>query len=91
MTRHKATKLLTKSRRKHRDGTLNEVNTGSTFARITVKRSVWFDKVRCVGNMNSNFVSPVLVQFDRQGVIKILGRNRIDTKNAGFTKILPNL
>ena len=66
---------------------MSEINTGGTLASITIQSSVWLDEERNVGNMNTDVICTIFVEFDREGVIEIFSRVRIDGENTFGTKI----
>ena len=87
----KAAELLAQGGRKHRHGALDEVDTGSTLARIAVESSVGLDKVGNVGDVNPNVIRAVLVDLNGESVVEILGSVGIDSEDTLATEILANL
>ena len=66
---NKTTKLLAQDGWQHRHSALDQIYAGSTFACISIQRSVGLDKVRDVSNVNTDFISSVVVKFYRHRVI----------------------
>lgn len=87
----KTAELVAQSRRQHWYSPLNEVDTGSPLASITVKRGVGLDEVGYISNVNSNIVRAILVDLDRQSIVEIFGVVGIYGENTFTTKILANL
>lgn len=87
LTWQETAQLLTQSRRQHRNSALSEINTGGTLASITIQSSVGLDEERNIRNVNTDVICTIFVEFDREGVIEIFSRVRIDGENTFGTKI----
>lgn len=70
---------------------MNEVNTGGTLTSIAVESSVGLDEVSDIGDVDTDVVCAILVERDRQSVVKILGSVGVDGENALLTEVLANL
>ena len=75
----------------HRDGSLNEVDTGGPLLGITVERSIGFYEVGDISDMNTDVVGTIVVGFDGQCVIQILGEGGVDCEGTLLPQVSPNL
>ena len=64
-----------------------EVDAGRPLPCVAVESSVGLDEERNVRNMNTDVICTIFVEFDREGVIEIFSRVRIDGENTFGTKI----
>lgn len=88
---NKTAKLLTESRGKHWHSALDKVDTGGTLASITIQGSVRLDEVGHIGDVNTDIIGAILVVFDRDGIVNVLGRFGIDGEYTFTTQVLADL
>ena len=80
LARIQTTNLRTRVRREHRRGALREVRARRSLTSVTIKKGVKFNKMRDIGDMHSNIISPV---------VKVTSANPVDCENAVFTQVTP--
>jgi hypothetical protein len=83
-----AAELLTECRRKHWHCALHQIDTGGTFASITIQSSIGLHKVRDVCDVHSNVISAIFVDLEGYRIIKILCSFRINCEYAFAAQIL---
>jgi hypothetical protein len=83
--------LLAKSGRKHRNGTLNEIDAGGSLTSIPVEGGVGLHEERHVCDMNANIISAVVIGFDGERVIEIPSGFRINSEESFFSEIFTGL
>jgi hypothetical protein len=82
LARDQAAQLLAESRRQHWHSTLHEVDTGRTLLGVPIKSGVWLDEVRDIRDVDANIVGAIFVVLDGEGVVKVLGSLRVNSKYA---------
>jgi len=66
---------------------LDEIDTCRSFASISVKRCIRFDKESNISDVDADVVAPVLVGFDGESVIEIFGCLWVNAENTFVTEI----
>ena len=74
---------------KHRDGTVNEIDTRSSLLGFLVNDGTFRDIVAHVGNVDSHLVQLAIGYFpDGQGIVEVLGIAGVDCTSEDFPEIL---
>ena len=89
-TRDETAQLFAKRRWQHGHCTLNQVDAGGALASITIQWSIGLNKEGNISNVNANVKGSVAIVLDRDCIVEVLGRVRIDGKNSVRTQIAAN-
>ena len=74
--------LLTKGGWEHGDGPLDEVDASCPFLCIAVESGVGLYKIGNISNVNTDVIGTVVVSFDGQCIVQVLGSSGVDGEDA---------